>query len=233
MADPLYNQAKSPQHWLAPGLAVILDMDGVIVDSNPIHRHAWEIYNRRFGMETGETMHQRMYGKRNDEIVRDFYGDHLSDEEVFAHGAAKERLFREMMAPYLESALVPGLRELLRQCQATPTAVASNAEPANIDFVLDSAGLRSFFDAVVDGQQVARPKPYPDVFLRAAELLKTPAANCIVFEDSFSGVKAARAAGMRSVGVRTTHAFIPGVDLEIDDFLEPRLRQWLSKQKPV
>ena len=71
---------------------MILDMDGVIVDSNPIHRDAWSIYNRRFGIETDEAMQQRMYGKRNDEIVRDFLGPHLTSEEVRAHGAAKERL---------------------------------------------------------------------------------------------------------------------------------------------
>ena len=59
---------------LSAGLAVILDMDGVIVDSNPVHRNAWSIYNRRFGIETDEAMQQRMYGKRNDEIVRDFLG---------------------------------------------------------------------------------------------------------------------------------------------------------------
>ena len=71
-------------------------MDGVIVNSNPVHREAWELYNRRFGIETTEEMHQRMYGKRNDQIVRDYMGAHLSDAEVFEHGAAKERLFREL-----------------------------------------------------------------------------------------------------------------------------------------
>ncbi len=207
-------------------------MDGVIVDSNPMHRKAWEIYNRRSGFDTDEAMHQRMYGKRNDEIVRDFYGSHLPEEEVLAHGAAKERLFREMMTPYLESALVPGLREFLQHCQGIPKAVASNAEPANIAIVLDAAGLRPYFGAVVDGHQVERPKPFPDVFLRAAELLGVAPANCIVFEDSFSGIAAARAAGMRTVGVRTTHSSIPGVSLEIDHFLEPRLKLWLSAQKP-
>ena len=70
-----YDKIQSGRYaGLAPGLAVILDMDGVIVDSNPVHRNAWSIYNRRFGIETHEAMQQRMYGKRNDEIVRDFLG---------------------------------------------------------------------------------------------------------------------------------------------------------------
>src|SRR5262245_56468439 len=105
---------------LAPGLAIILDMDGVIVDSNPVHRDAWSIYNRRFGVETDEDMQQRMYGKRNDEIVRDFLGPHLTVAEVCAHGAAKERLYRELMAGSIGQALVPGVREFLERYAGAP-----------------------------------------------------------------------------------------------------------------
>ena len=79
-------------------IALIFDMDGVIVDSNPMHREAWEVFNRRYGLETTQEMHERMYGKRNDEIVRDFFGDTLSEEEVAARGYAKEALYREMVA---------------------------------------------------------------------------------------------------------------------------------------
>ncbi|MCU1274647.1 MAG: HAD-superfamily hydrolase, subfamily variant 3, partial [Bryobacterales bacterium] len=70
-------------------------MDGVIIDSNPVHRQVWAQYNRLFGIETDEAMQQRLYGRRNDDIVRDFFGEHLTAEEIQAHGAAKERLFRE------------------------------------------------------------------------------------------------------------------------------------------
>ena len=83
------------------GLALIFDMDGVIVDSNPIHREAWRLYNQRFGIEMDEGMQQRMYGRRNDEIVRDVFGPGLDTDTVMAHGAAKESLYREMMASRL------------------------------------------------------------------------------------------------------------------------------------
>jgi beta-phosphoglucomutase len=75
---------------------------------------------------------------------------------------------------------------------------------------------------------VANPKPHPDVYLKAAKLLGVDAANCVVFEDSHSGIQAARAAGMRVVGVRTTHDELPGVDIEIDDFRSPALEPWLA-----
>jgi beta-phosphoglucomutase family hydrolase len=209
---------------------LIFDMDGVLVDSNPIHREAWMLYNRRFGLETTEAMLQRMYGKRNDQIVRDFFGETLPDEEVAARGAAKERLYRELIAGRLEEILMPGLRSFLDRYAAVPKAIATNAEPANVDFVLDRSRLRRYFQVVVDGHQVSHPKPHPEVYLRAAERLATAPANCIVLEDSHSGVAAARAAGMRVIGIRTTHDNLPGTEITVDNFGSGELTEWLAAQ---
>ena len=220
------------------GLALIFDMDGVILDSNPMHREAWAAYNRRFGIETGEAMQQRMYGKRNDEIVRDFFGPELTPAQVAAHGAAKESLFRDMMAPRLGASLVHGVTHFLQNHGRTPIGLATNAEPANVDFVLDgvligNVPLRNFFTAVVDGHQVSRPKPDPEVYLRVAALLGVEPRNCVVFEDSHSGIEAARAAGARVVGLRTTHKEFKNIALAVDDFRSLELEKWLEAQKPV
>jgi beta-phosphoglucomutase family hydrolase len=212
----------------APVRALIFDMDGVIIHSNPVHREAWVLYNRRFGIETDDAMLQRMLGRRNDEIIQDFFGGNVAVEEVAAHGAAKEALYREIIGSRVSEALVPGVREFLPRHQGMPIGLATNAEPANVEFLFERAGLRPFFHVVVDGHQVANPKPHPEVYLKAAELLGVAATNCVVFEDSHSGIQAARAAGMRVVGVRTTHAELPGVDLEIDDFRSPALEPWLA-----
>ena len=72
------------------GLALLFDLDGVIVDSNPVHVQVWRDYLSRYSVDLGDSLPSRMYGRRNDEIVRDFFGSRLSNEEVFAHGAAKE-----------------------------------------------------------------------------------------------------------------------------------------------
>jgi len=208
--------------------ALIFDMDGVIIDSNPLHRIAWAEYMRRHGVEMTEAMQQRMYGKRNDEIIRDFLGAHLDDLEVFAHGAAKEALYRELMQPRIKESLVPGIREFLARYRNLDLAVATNAEAANVDFVLDGAGLRSFFRAIVNGHDVINPKPHPDIYLRVAEMLQVPPKDCIVFEDSHTGVQASLAAGMRVIGVTTTHDNLPGVSLLIRDFNDPALESWLS-----
>jgi beta-phosphoglucomutase family hydrolase len=208
--------------------ALIFDMDGVLIDSNSVHRRAWEEYNRRHGVETTEAMQQRMYGKRNDQIIRDFLGEHLTDSEVFAHGAAKEALYREMMKPRIRRALVPGVVDFVSRHCGLALAVATNAEPANLDFVLDEAGLRPFFRVVVTGHEVANPKPHPEIYLRTADLLGVNPASCVVFEDSYAGVRAGLAAGMRVVGVSTTHADLPGVSLLIRDFNDPALEPWLT-----
>ena len=200
-------------------IALIFDMDGVIVDSNEMHRASWVAFNRRYGLETTEEMHEFMYGKRNDQIVRGFYGDGVPAEEVEGRGKAKERLYREMIAGRTEEMLVPGLRAFLERHRELPMGLGSNAEPETVALVLDAGGLRPYFRAVVDGHQVRHPKPHPEVYLRVAELLEVEPANCVVFGDSHSGAAAAVAAGMRVIGLRTTYDNLPGTVFTTDNFL--------------
>jgi hypothetical protein len=113
-----------------------------------------------------------------------------------------------------------------------PVGLATNAEPANVDFILDRGGLRAYFRVVVDGHQVQHAKPHPEIYLRAAQLLSAAPRNCIVFEDSFSGVEAARAAGARIVGLRTTHRELPGADLADRRFPRPATRSLAAGAGP-
>jgi beta-phosphoglucomutase family hydrolase len=210
--------------------ALIFDMDGVIVHSNPTHREAWERFNRRYGIETTEAMHQRMYGKHNADIVRDYFGADLPPEEVAARGAAKEEVYRELAGSRLEQMLVAGLRCFLEEYRDLPKGVGSNAEPANVTFILRRSGLRRYFRAVVDGHQVRNPKPHPEVFLKVAEMLEVDPANCIVFEDSPTGVQAGLAAGMKVVGLSTTFVTLPGTSITADNFQSGHLRRWVASQ---
>jgi beta-phosphoglucomutase len=217
---------------LAEGLGLVFDMDGVLIHSNPVHVRAWEIFNRRHGLETTPSMLLNMYGKRNDELIREFFPG-LTGAEVEARGAAKEKLYREMVAGRIEEILVPGLRPFLESHRDCPMAVASNAEPENVDFVLDRGRLRHYFRVVVDGHQVRHPKPHPEIYRRTAALLGVSPQDCVVFEDSLLGVQAARAAGSRVVGVLTTHDDLPGAHLKIDNFSNGNLCEWLLLQKPA
>ncbi|MGD0013966.1 MAG: HAD family phosphatase [Bryobacteraceae bacterium] len=220
---------------LSGGVGLVLDLDGVIVDSNRVHSACWREYLRRCGIEMPGGFDQRMFGRHNSEIVRLVFGQGLAAAEVFRHGVEKEKLYRERMGPVLGEHLVPGVAAFLERHREAPMAVATNAEPANVAFILERGGLRGFFRVVIDGGQVSKPKPDPEVYLRAAAGLGIEPADCIVFEDSIAGAKAARAAGARVVAVETTHpaSELAPVELSIRDFLDPALEEWLSRQRPV
>jgi HAD superfamily hydrolase (TIGR01509 family) len=174
---------------------------------------------------------EKMLGRRNDELVPVLFGDGLSEQEIALHGAAKEALYRDMLGPRLRATLVPGIAGFLERWQGVPKALATNAEPANVDFILDGAGLRRHFGAIVDGHQVERPKPAPDIYLRAAGMLGVAPGDCVVFEDSPTGVEAARTAGTKVVGLTTTVSRLDGVDLIIRDFEDPELERWLDRRE--
>lgn len=212
---------------------MIFDMDGVLVHSMPMHTESWRQYLEKLGVEVDD-LEQRMHGKRNPELVRDLLGDrdHLPEDVVIEHGAAKERLFRELMLRAdLNECEIPGVLDFLEEYRKTPKAIGSNAEPPNIQFVLERFGLRRYFDLIVDGSQVERPKPFPDIYLEAAARLKVKPGNCIVFKDSQTGADAGLAAGMRVVAVETTPTRFTGVHLEVRDFRDQRLEPWLLAQR--
>jgi HAD superfamily hydrolase (TIGR01509 family) len=195
----------------------------------PLHTRAWELYLERLGIEAAD-IEARMHGKRNPELVRELIAADLPEDVVFEHGAAKERLFRELMAGEIDRYGIPGLTDFLNRYRDVPKAVASNAERANIEFTLERLGLEPYFQAIVDGWEVRRPKPFPDMYLLAAERLGIAPHNCIVFEDSPVGAAAGKAAGMRTVGVETIPTEFAGLDLVIRDFRDSRLEPWLRAQ---
>ena len=206
-------------------------MDGVIINSTDAHTRAWEEYLRRQGVRADGLM-ARMLGKRNDQIVHDVFGADLPHDQVLEHGFAKERLYREMMEPVFAGSLVPGVVEFVRAAFAAgiPLGLATNAEPLNVDFVLRGSGLRECFRAIVDGHQVSKPKPDPEVYAEVCRRLNISPRQTIVFEDSPGGMEAAHRAGARVVALLTTLTEAPAADLAISDFLDPALMRWLPAQ---
>ena len=193
----------------------------------PLHTQSWGIYLENQGV-SADSLVARMHGKRNDQIVRDIFGASLSESEVFQHGANKEAIFREMMALRIEEFLVPGVEDFLAHYRHLGLGLGSNAELANIDFVLDRAGLRKYFQAVADGHQVVHPKPAPDIYLKLAQHFGVDPSDCIVFEDSATGVEAAVAEGMKVVGIATSEKWLPDVEVMVRDFRDPSLQKWLE-----
>jgi beta-phosphoglucomutase len=201
--------------------AVIFDMDGVIVDSHPIHKKTWRTFLALLGKEISEEdLNFIMEGRKREEILRHFLGE-LSEEQMQIFGRQKEQLFRRESASLQP---IEGLREFLRELDQAEImlAVASSGSSGRVNDILVSLDLQNYFKAIVTGDQVTNGKPDPAIFLMASDRLGVLPAETLVFEDSVSGVKAAKAAGMTCFGV-ANNGIIPtlleaGADHIIPDF---------------
>ncbi len=185
--------------------AFVFDMDGTIVDNMAFHTDSWLAFFARRGQALdADEFFRATAGRQGSEIMRAYLGEQLSDEEVGLLNHEKESVYRELYAPHRRT--VAGFDALIARAEAegVKLAVATAAPPANIAFTLDGLDLRKHFDAVVGAADVARGKPHPDVFLKAAERCGVAPEHCIVFEDAPLGVEAARRAGMRCVVLTTT-----------------------------
>ena len=180
--------------------AVIFDMDGVLVDSEPFGFEALRRVMARYGLPYGEEENAEFLGRTTLDSCQILRERHRLPE-------AAETLADWYVEGMLEQIAMAGVPEVLRRIRAAGyrMALASSAEVRVIDANLTALGLRPLFDAVVSGTQVARGKPAPDVFLAAAERLGAPPATSLVVEDSRNGLLAAKAAGMRCAVVPCAH----------------------------
>lgn len=184
--------------------AAIFDIDGTLADNMPLHIECWIALFRDEGqVVTPQDYHAAGIGGSAEEAARHFLGEHLTDAQTERLVGRKEFLYRTLARRKLK--LLHGTRRLLRQARREniPLALATSAGPQNVAFFLETQALDGYFDVVLDSSSVARTKPHPDVFLKAADRMGVAPDACLVFEDSLPGLKAARRAGMRAVAVAT------------------------------
>ncbi len=200
----------------------IFDMDGVIVNNMGYHAQAWAGFIKRYNppMELEEFMLH--FGRTNKDLFGVLFDRDLTEEEAERYGEEKEALYREVYAPYVEP--VPGLVDFLKELKENGvlTAVATSAPRVNLDFIFDHIPIQPFFDAAVDSSDVTIGKPDPEIFLKAAAKLNCAVSQCVVFEDSFAGIQSGKNAGMKVVGLATSHApeKLRDTDWVICDFSE-------------
>ncbi|GAB3919848.1 HAD family hydrolase [Larkinella terrae] len=206
--------------------AVLFDMDGVIVDTNPHHRLAWRSYFERYGKPlTDADFVQYVSGKHNNDILSHLFPDRsLSLTEARQLAAEKEALFRELYLPDIQPvAGLAGFLQLLRN-SGIRTAVATSAPVENLDFVMDTLNLRAYFDVLLDESKVSHPKPNPEIYQKGMQLLSVEPNESVIFEDSTTGIRAAKAAGAYVIGLTTTDSakelISAGADEVIGDFTE-------------
>jgi HAD superfamily hydrolase (TIGR01509 family) len=200
--------------------AVLWDMDGVLVDSAAYHYEAWRLAMQREGRPLSEADFKRTFGQRNDTVLRDMLDPHISDADIQRIADFKEAAYRDLVrekgiAPlpgvlhWLEALRVAGWRQ----------AVASAAPRANVDCIVEAMNIAHYFDALTSAEDVTRGKPDPQVYLVAAARVGATPARAIVIEDAPAGVEGARRAGMKRIGVRSSHGALEA-DVVVDALTE-------------
>lgn len=203
--------------------AVIFDMDGVICHTNPYHAEAFrQFFDKRSIPYTEQEFVDHMYGKHNSYIMKYFLKRELSDEEVSVLEDEKELLFRMIYADHIDP--IPGFLAFLSNLKSTgyKTGVATSAPYLNLELILNKLAFAPQMESILSSEDVKLHKPNPEVYLKSAENLQVPPAHCLVFEDSFSGVTAAINAGMKVVGVLSSHTKeeLPPCDHYIRDYYD-------------
>lgn len=183
-------------------MGVIWDVDGTLVDTAELHRNAWIRMSREMGRELSEEDFTNTFGRRNPEIIEYLFQRPFSPEEIHEIGERKENYYR---AASIEQGieLLPGVRRMLESLhvEGIPQVIGSSAPRGNLEMILRLTNCEAFFRGVVGMEDTSKGKPHPEVFLRAAEKIGIPPERCLVFEDAIAGVEAAKAGGMKCVGV--------------------------------
>jgi beta-phosphoglucomutase len=213
---------------------IVFDMDGVIIDSHPAHRQAWQQFLCMFGKQVSETdLDFILEGRKRRDILRHFLGD-ISEAELQHYGKKKDELFQKLCEEVLP---ISGVIEFLQELNelGIPAAVATSASQRRTCMTLERLNVARYFRFVVTGDDVAEGKPNPAIYQLAVQRLNLPAEDLLAIEDAPRGVEAALSARMRCVGIASgtkAHALHQaGAEHVIPNFLGlslARLQQMLN-----
>lgn len=202
--------------------AVIFDMDGVLVNSAEAHYRAWQLLANEVDLPLDRDRFARSFGQRNADVVKLLF-DETNADRAAALADRKEVIYRELIRA--TPPLFPGVRELihsLHDCGAM-LAIGSSGPRENVELIIDALGAKKMMSAIVNGDDVTRGKPDPQVFILCVERLGLPAHRCVVIEDAPVGIQAAKAAECKTMAVLTTHsreAFATGDSVRPDSLAE-------------
>jgi HAD superfamily hydrolase (TIGR01509 family) len=196
-------------------------MDGVICHTNPDHAKAFEAFFDKYQIpHSEEEFEEHMYGKHNGYIMSHFFKRSIAGEELKKLEDEKESMFREIYKDKVET--IPHYLRFLKELKSRnfKTAVATSAPRANLDLIINALKIEDQMDSLMASEDVKHHKPDPEVYLKSAANVGVSPSHCVVFEDSFSGVSAALNAGMKVVGVLSSHTKeqLPPCDFYIKDY---------------
>ncbi len=205
-----------------PFKGILFDLDGTLVDNMMVHHRAWQRKLKELGLDYSlERVKAEIHGV-NTEILERLFGDKYTHEERVAISRDKEAAYREIFAPELETNTVGGALDFIKQAYAedVPMAIGTAGPEENAFFVIDGLDIRSMLGHVVHSGMVDNGKPNPEVFRKAAEGIGVALEDCLIFEDSVTGARAANSAGCPVVVITTTHAREEFEGLEVAAFRE-------------
>jgi beta-phosphoglucomutase len=202
--------------------AVLWDMDGVIADTMQYHYSAWHDILKTMGITLTLDEFRPLFGQRHDNIIRYALGNNLTHEQIEALSDKKQALYRERVSKDIRP--LPGAVELIKALNKNKIkiALASSATPENVDVIVDGLDIKKYFQAFVNGPEVAAGKPSPLIFQLAAKKLGAPPANCVVIEDAVAGVSAAKEGGMKCLAVTNS---LPRTQLSKADLIVDSLEE--------
>jgi len=203
--------------------AFILDLDGVICDTAVFHFDAWKRLAQEYNYQLTEQDNEQLKGvSRVDSLkfILSKANHTISEEQFLLDLDRKNEWYLEKVAEMDQSHLLEGVNHFFEQCQIHQIPLGLGSASKNARLVLEKVGLLNAFQAIVDASTVVNGKPHPETFLKAAELLGYEPENCIVFEDSHSGVTAAKSANMFAVGIGKSE------DLPLADYCIPNLGEF-------
>lgn len=201
---------------------VIFDMDGVLVDSYRAHFVSWRRLGEMHGLEMTEDQFAATFGKTSREIIEQFWADAVDEGEIPTWDAQKEGFYREELAAHFPE--MDGASELIHALHLAGFALAigSSGPPENVAVVHKLLPAGELIAVTVNGHEVERGKPAPDVFLRAGQKLALDPHRCAVIEDAPVGIEAANRAGMVAAGLTGT---VPREQLAAADLVVDSLRE--------
>lgn len=203
----------------------IFDMDGVVVDNHKYHFKAWMEFAQKYKFPLNDQIYRDKFnGKTNKDLFQMIFGN-ISQEQMDAYAQEKESNYQKLYEAEMKP--LKGLIDFLEFLNANnyKVALGTSAPTSNVDFTLDKLFLRKYFHVIVDGPQVNKGKPDPQVYLMCAAKLNLDPKRCVVFEDSLAGLESGKSAGCKIVGVATSHEAYelkPVTEEIIFDFTEVR-----------
>ncbi len=205
-----------------PFKGILFDLDGTLVDNMMVHHRAWQRKLGELGLDYSlDRVKEEVHGV-NTEILERLFGDRYSPAERTHISREKEAAYREIFAPDLADNTVGGALEFIREAYAldVPMAVGTAGPEENAFFVIDALDIRSMLGHIVHSGMVKNGKPDPEVFRQAADGIGVALEDCLIFEDSVTGARAANNAGCPVVVLTTTHVREEFDGLEVAAFRE-------------